>query len=179
MRLGSKITKGAIVGSKKIYINGVPMRDVILTNGKTFPLYDTSGVYTDDNYNIDITKGIKDVRSQWVEDRGDCETILGRQVKPEDNGIRGSVQSSVEQFQRKSNKVRRAKNGKNVSQMHYARNGIITKEMEFIATRENLGRENIAKDIEKYTRFQGGNSFGANLQKGSYFRICKKRGCRR
>jgi phosphomethylpyrimidine synthase len=159
------ITTGAIVGSRKKYIEGVPFREVILTNGETFPLYDTSGVYTDDTHTVNINKGAKDIRSKWIDDRGDCDFIQGREVKPEDNGITHSFKNPITPFDRTTTKVRRAKEGRNVSQMHYARQGIITKEMEYIAVRENLGRKNIASMARnKYGRFQGGNSFGANLQ---------------
>lgn len=159
----ASITTGAIIGSKKHYVDSVPFREISLTNGKNFYVYDTSGVYTDENYQIDINKGIKDIRSKWIMERGDCEEIQGREIKPEDNGITNSFKKPIEAFNRENIKVLRAKSGKNVSQMHYARNGIITKEMEFIAIRENLGRKNIIEQNRKYGRFQGGNSFGANI----------------
>ncbi|MFT4967825.1 MAG: phosphomethylpyrimidine synthase [Candidatus Deianiraeaceae bacterium] len=161
----AKITTGAIVGSRKQYVDGVPLREIVLTNGETFPVYDTSGVYTDDSHTIDISKGIKDIRTKWVQERGDCEAIIGRDIKPEDNGITNSFKKPIESFDRTNIKVYKAKTGKNVTQMHYARQGIITKEMEYIAVRENLGRKNIATLARnEYGRFQGGNSFGANLQ---------------
>jgi phosphomethylpyrimidine synthase len=164
--MSAEITTGAIVGSKKTYIDGVPFREIQLTNGHVFHVYDTSGVYTDDTYKIDINKGIKDVRSKWIDERGDCELIDGREIKPEDNGVTNSFKKPIESFNRQNTKVRVAKHGMNVSQMHYARQGIITKEMEYVAVRENLGRKNIAEIVRnKYGRFQGGNSFGANIQK--------------
>ena len=164
----SKITTGAISGSKKTYIeNEVPLREISLTNGESFFVYDTSGIYTDENWTVDINKGAKDIRSQWILDRGDVEIIQGREVKPEDNGITGSFKNASQEFDRTNIKTVRAKEGKNVSQMHYARNGIITKEMEFVAIRENMGRRNLAQnnaEIKKrYGRFQGGNSFGASI----------------
>ena len=84
----SKITTGAISGSKKVYVeNGVPLREIALTNGQNFYVYDTSGIYTDENWNVDINKGSKDIRSKWILDRDDVEEIQGREVKPEDNGL--------------------------------------------------------------------------------------------
>jgi phosphomethylpyrimidine synthase len=164
----SKITTGTISGSKKTYIeNDVPLREILLTNGESFFVYDTSGIYTDENWTVDINKGAKDIRSQWIFDRGDVEIIQGREVKPEDNGITGSFKNASPEFDRTNIKTVRAKEGKNVSQMHYARNGIITKEMEFVAIRENMGRRNLAQnnaEIKKrYGKFQGGNSFGASI----------------
>ncbi len=163
----SNITTGAIVGSKKFYQDGVPLREISLTNGEKFYVYDTSGIYTDENWKVDANKGAKDVRSQWILERGDVEIIQGREIKPEDNGLTNSFKSATQEFDRSNIKTVRAKEGKNVSQMHYARNGIITKEMEFVAIRENMGRKNLAQnntEIKKrYGRFQGGNSFGASL----------------
>jgi phosphomethylpyrimidine synthase len=164
----SKITTGAISGSKKVYVeNGVPLREISLTNGQNFYVYDTSGIYTDENWKVDINKGAKDIRSKWILDRGDVEEIQGREVKPEDNGLTVSFKNATAEFDRSNIKTVRAKEGRNVSQMHYARNGIITKEMEFVAVRENMGRKNLAQnnaEIKKrYGKFQGGNSFGANI----------------
>lgn len=158
-----KITTGAIVGSKKTYVDGVPFREVSLTNGESFRIYDTSGIYTDENHTVDITKGIKNIRSSWIADRNDCETINGRETKPEDNGITHSFKSVTAPFDRTNVKTLRAKPEKNVSQMHYARAGIITKEMEYIAIRENLGHKNI-REMLKNKGYHKGNSFGANLQ---------------
>jgi phosphomethylpyrimidine synthase len=163
----SKITTGAISGSKKVYVeNEVPLREIALTNGQNFYVYDTSGIYTDSNWAVDTNKGAKDIRSSWILDRGDVEIIQGREVKPEDNGITGSFKNATQEFDRSNIKTVRAKEGKNVSQMHYARNGIITKEMEYVAIRENMGRMNLAQNTEikkRYGKFQGGNSFGANI----------------
>jgi len=164
----SKITTGSISGSKKFYAeNEVPLREISLTNGEKFYVYDTSGIYTDENWKVDINKGAKDVRSSWILNRGDVEVIQGREVKPEDNGLAGSFKNATAEFDRSNIKTLRAKQGRNVSQMHYAKQGIITKEMEFVAVRENMGRKNIAQnniEIKKrYGRFQGGNSFGASI----------------
>ena len=95
------ITTGAISGSKKTYVeNQVPLREISLTNGESFFVYDTSGIYTDANWTVDINKGAKDIRSQWILDRGDVEQIQGREVKPEDNGITGSFKNASQEFDR-------------------------------------------------------------------------------
>lgn len=161
--MSKNITTGAIVGSKKVYIDGVPFREISLTNGENFRVYDTSGIYTDENHTVDITKGIKDIRTPWIQERNDCIQTTDRQVKPEDNGLTNSFKNPTEPFDRKNIKTLKAKDGKNVSQMHYARQGIITKEMEYVAVRENLGYKNI-REMLTNKGFHKGNSFGANLQ---------------
>ena len=139
-----KITRTPLPASKKVYVPSpndpsirVPMREISLTDGTAVTLYDTSGPYTDETVEIDVNKGIADVRSQWVLERNDTEQYQGREVQPQDNGHfdqdRG-FQYYNDDLQRTP---RRAIAGKNVSQMHYARKGIITKEMEYIAVREN------------------------------------------
>ena len=98
------------------------------------------------------------MRGQWIRGRDDVEEVTQREVKPEDNGQLGPDRSGgVEPFPNVRRKVLRAKPGKNVSQMHYARQGIITPEMEYVAERENLGRER----LKEYTR--DGESFGASI----------------
>ena len=162
--MSTKISTGAISGSRKVCINGVWMRAIQLTNGKEFVVYDTSGAYTDDNVIIDIEKGLNPIRRQWILDRGDVEEYDARIVKPEDNGLTASFQNPVKEFPNKKSKVLRAKSGKNVSQMHYARQGIVTKEMEYIAIRENLGRDAALSDRSvKFGKYQGGEGFGAKM----------------
>ncbi len=127
-----------------------------------FAVYDTSGPYTDPEANVDIDKGLSDARREWALQRGDVEEIAGREVKPEDNGFKewNAETSEVPVFDRGLRKPMRAKAGQNVSQMHYARKGIITPEMEYIATRENVGRK---EAVEKPpSRFKG-ISYGANI----------------
>lgn len=166
------ITTGAFPNSRKKYVSGkihpqirVPLREITLSDKDAgcehFTVYDTSGPYTDENAAPDIRKGIAKIRDGWIEARGDTEIYEGRQVKPEDNG--GSIAAKLrvnrpEQYPFPNLTPRRAKAGGNVSQMHYARKGIITPEMEFIAIRENLGRE---KALEHGRR--GGESFGAAI----------------
>src|ERR1700743_2385902 len=135
------ITRGALPGSRKIYENGVPFREVALSGGEApVRLYDTSGPYTDETASIDIEKGLGARRRDWILARGDVEEYDGRARKPEDDGLKRGELLSVPQFKREGVRLLRAKPGKNVSQLHYARAGLITEEMKYIAARENLGR---------------------------------------
>ena len=168
------ITRDPLPGSKKIYVQGklypnirVPMREIELTNGETIVVYDTSGVYTDPDVKIDVTKGIKPIRKEWILDRGDVEEYEGRIVRPVDDGYKDYEQLEYVMAGAKGlyRKPLRAKKGKNVTQIHYARQGIITPEMEFIAIRENQKLEwtkRYLSDMEREERLKG-ESFGANL----------------
>ena len=148
------ITRGPLPGSRKIFVDGVPFREVALSGGEApVHLYDTSGPYTDESATIDIEKGLAARRREWILARGDVEEYAGRARRPEDDGLKRGELLSVPQFERAGRKPLRAKSGRNVSQLHYARQGIITEEMKFIATRENLGRSALAD----------GNSFGASI----------------
>ena len=157
------ITTGPIPGSTKTYVTGgkdsalrVPFREVKLEESAKEPpvqLYDTSGPYTDESVQIDVYKGLPRLREPWVRARGDVEEYDGRSVRPEDNHRKPGDPRSYPDFPVR-NRPLRAKPGKNVSQMHYARQGIITPEMEYIAIRENLGRSE---------RADAGESFGAEL----------------
>ncbi len=149
------ITRGALPGSNKLMVDGVPFREVKLSGGEPpVRLYDTSGPYTDESAVIDIEKGLPARRREWILARGDVEEYEGRTRKPEDDGLKPGEKLSVQQFARSGLKLLRAKPGRNVTQMYYARQGIITEEMKFIAARENLGRSPFARD---------GNSFGASI----------------
>jgi phosphomethylpyrimidine synthase len=149
-----EVTRGPLPGSRKLLVDGVPFREVPLDGGEApVRLYDTSGPYTDNAANIDIEKGLAARRREWILARGDVEEYEGRARKPEDDGLKRGELLSVPQFDRAHLKPLRAKAGKNVSQLHYARAGIITQEMKFIAARENLGRSALAD----------GNSFGASI----------------
>ncbi|WP_338652269.1 phosphomethylpyrimidine synthase ThiC [Lysinibacillus sp. Y5S-8] len=151
-------------GSKKVYVEGsrpdilVPMREIALspTTGsfgdeKNAPIrvYDTSGPYTDPNYHVDITKGLPALRRAWIEEREDVEEYEGRTIKPEDNGFRRIDDPRIQEnvFPKLERKPLRAKRGKNVTQLHYARNGMITPEMEFVAIRENMDPEFVRSEI--------------------------------
>jgi phosphomethylpyrimidine synthase len=148
------ISRGPLPGSRKLLVNGVPFREVPLSGGEApVRLYDTSGPYTDDTVAIDIEKGLGAPRREWILARGDVEEYDGRARKPADDGLKDGELLSVPQFDRAGRKPLRAKAGRNVTQLHYARQGIITQEMKFIAARENLGRSTLAD----------GNSFGASI----------------
>ncbi len=151
-------------GSKKVYVEGsrpdilVPMREIALspTTGSfgeeenaPVRVYDTSGPYTDPAYKVDITKGLPALRSAWIKERGDVEEYEGRTIKPEDNGFRKADDPRMNEnvFPDLSRKPLRAKKGKNVTQLHYARKGIITPEMEFVAIRENMDPEFVRSEI--------------------------------
>jgi len=148
------ITMGPLPGSRKLIIDGVPFREVPLDGGEApVRLYDTSGPYTDDSIQTDIHKGLAARRREWILARGDVEEYTGRERKPEDDGLKRGELLSVPQFDRAGRQPLRAKADKNVTQLHYARQGIITEEMRFIAARENLGR----------SALRDGNSFGASI----------------
>jgi phosphomethylpyrimidine synthase len=135
------ISREPFPGSKKVYAQGsdpsirVPFRAIELTNGEVHTVYDTSGPFTDPDVAIDVRAGIAPLRQKWIEERNDTVELLkpssvyriGREAMSELDSIRFKSQRDA----------RKAKPGANVSQMHYARQGIITKEMEFIAIREN------------------------------------------
>ncbi len=174
--------------SEKIYVTGtrddirVPMRKITLDEtptdmgGEVNPpifVYDTSGPYTDPKATIDIRKGLAPVRAGWIEERQDTELLDGPtsafgQARLEDDKL-AALRFDL------SRQPRRAKSGKNVTQMHYARQGIVTPEMEFIAVRENQNRAAYLQSLrETGTRGERmakmmmtqhpGQSFGANMQ---------------
>ena len=133
--------KSAIVGSRPDI--RVPVRDVTLTNGREVSFYDTSGPYTDPGVTIDVRRGLAGVRDAWIEERGDTERYEGRLAHILDDGGKHEMRDAerIEQLRREAaalqRQPRRAKAGANVTQMHYARQGIVTPEMEYIALREN------------------------------------------
>ncbi|SEG51268.1 hydroxymethylpyrimidine synthase [Bacillus sp. ok061] len=149
--------KLSLPGSKKVYVDGpragmkVPMREIEQseTNGVPNPpirVYDTSGPYTDPAYKVELEKGLQAPRHSWILERGDVEAYEGREVKPEDDGVKvASKHTPV--FPQMGRKPLRAKQGANVTQMHYARNGIITSEMEYVAIREGVEPEFVRKEI--------------------------------
>jgi len=161
--------------SRKVYVEGsrpdirVPFREISLSDtpsafgaDKNPPVvvYDTSGPYTDPDISIDIRNGLPALRSKWIEERNDTEQLDGptsafgqqRKVDPELAEMRFNL----------TRLPRRAKPGKNVSQMHYARQGIITPEMEYIAIRENQRRENMSELLQTQHK---GQDFGASIPK--------------
>jgi phosphomethylpyrimidine synthase len=175
--LSSDSTK-PLDGSKKIYVEGsrpdiqVPMREIYLEDTASsfgaepnppIPVYDTSGPYTDPNVKIDLLKGLADVRSNWIEERNDTEVLAG---PSSDFGQQRQNDPSLADLRFEHIRTpRRALAGKNVSQMHYARQGIITPEMEYIAIRESMKLQELRKDPEyrKVLMQHPGQSFGANL----------------
>lgn len=150
-------------GSRKVYEQGsrpdilVPKREIALTNTVTqagdiqnepIRVYDTSGPYTDEEAHIDVTKGLKRLRSAWIKEREDTESYEGRQVKPENNGYRLNGKESFQAAHTDFHHVPlRGKQGACVTQMHYAKKGIITPEMEFIALREQLSPEFVREEV--------------------------------
>src|SRR5438309_6719754 len=145
-----KVTTGPIRGSRKIYVEGrddlgVAMRAIDLEPSSGEPpvvLYDTSGPYTDPKARIDIMAGLPELRRDWIRARADVEEVAQREVRPEDNGQLGPDRSGgVQPFPNVRKRVLRGTPGANVTQMHYARRGIVTPEMEYVADRENLGRD--------------------------------------
>jgi phosphomethylpyrimidine synthase len=159
-----KVTTGPIRGSRKIHVgpNRVAMREIDLEPSSGEPplrVYDCSGPYTDPDARIDIMAGLPELRAPWIRGRGDVEEVLQREVRPEDNGQLGPDRSGgVQPFPNVRRKVLRARPGANVSQMHYARKGIITPEMEYVAVRENLGRAQLAEAAAR-----DGQDFGASI----------------
>jgi phosphomethylpyrimidine synthase len=120
--------------------------------------YDTSGPYSDPAIAIDINRGLPELRKPWILAGGDVEFYEGREIRPEDNGLRRGEASAVSLFDRGRRQVLRARPGSAVTQIAYARRGIITPEMEYVAIRENLGREKMRRDGAV-----DGESFGAAI----------------
>ena len=178
------ISCSPITGSKKIYVDGsihpirVAMRQIDLhptqhANGKTevnhpVTVYDTSGPYTDSNIKIDIKKGIERLREKWILDRGDAEVLDGVSSSYGDLRAKDKDLDSL-RFEH-IRKPMRAKKGSNVSQMHYAKKGIITPEMEYIAIRENQKYDALSTQLngqfQLLSQQHKGNSFGANTPNG-------------
>ncbi|ADU31904.1 phosphomethylpyrimidine synthase ThiC [Evansella cellulosilytica] len=153
-------------GSQKVYVQGsredirVPMREITLDpTSSTFGeeendpvrVYDTSGPYTDPHAKVDVRKGLQPIRRSWILEREDVEEYDGREIKPEDNGYKdeNDPRSNHEIFSGLNRKPLRAKKGKNVTQLHYAKKGIVTPEMEYIAIRENLSPEYVRDEVAR------------------------------
>ncbi|WP_095078115.1 phosphomethylpyrimidine synthase ThiC [Pseudomonas sp. Irchel s3h17] len=163
--------------SQKIYVQGsrpdirVPMREITLDVTPTdfggeinapVTVYDTSGPYTDPNVVIDVRKGLGDVRSAWIDDRGDTERLPGLSSNFGQERLADAELTKL-RFAHVNN-PRRAKAGANVSQMHYARKGIITAEMEYVAIRENMKLQE-ARAAGLLKQQHAGHSFGASIPK--------------
>jgi phosphomethylpyrimidine synthase len=147
------ISREPFPGSQKVYAPGpdpsirVPFRAIALTNGEAHTVYDTSGPYTDPDVAVDVHAGIAPLRAPWFAERGDTVELakpssvyrIGREAMHDLDAIRFHTQRPI----------RKAKPGANVSQMHYARRGIITREMEFIAIRENCAPEFVRDEVAR------------------------------
>ncbi|HLY55551.1 MAG TPA: phosphomethylpyrimidine synthase ThiC [Stellaceae bacterium] len=163
-----QVSTGPLPASRKIHLAGerhpdirVAMREIALEPSSGEPpvrVYDPSGPYTDAAATIDIEAGLKPLRREWILARGDVEPYEGRAVRPEDNGLRRGEAGNMAEFPRAGRLPLRAKPGRAVTQLAYARAGIVTPEMEYIAIRENLGRARLAEAIER-----DGESFGAEI----------------
>jgi phosphomethylpyrimidine synthase len=162
-----RVPVGPREGGRKVYVSGelypdirVPFREVAVHPSAGEPpvtMYDSSGPYTDPDATIDITKGLPKVMSSWRLDRGDVAPVANpREVKPEDNG-HASGKHLAPRFDVSRHKVFRGVPGRPVTQLEYARAGIITPEMEFVAIRENLRREQTAPCV------RDGEDFGASI----------------
>ncbi|MGA4471842.1 phosphomethylpyrimidine synthase ThiC [Ectopseudomonas chengduensis] len=163
--------------SQKVYVQGsrpdirVPMREISLDVTPTdfggeinapVTVYDTSGPYTDPNVTIDVRKGLADVRSAWIEDRDDTEKLPGLSSEFGQRRLNDAELTKM-RFAHVRN-PRRAKAGHNVSQMHYAKQGIITPEMEYVAIRENMKLAE-AREAGLLNEQHAGHSFGAAIPK--------------
>src|SRR5215510_12237626 len=161
------VTTGPLPSSRKIFSTPeaapdvkVPLREIMLSEGAgepNLPVYDTSGPYTDPTVTIDVNAGLPRNRLTWVKERGGVEEYEGRTIKPEDNGNVGAAHAA--RAFTAYHKPLRGVGDAPITQLEFARRGIITKEMIYVAERENLGRKKMLE------RAQGaladGESFGA------------------
>ena len=164
-----EVTTGPLPASRKVYVQSdrfgdvkVPVRMIDLhpsAEEPPVPVYDTSGPYTDPAVDIDVEKGLARHRTAWIEERGGVEEYQGREVKPEDNG--GASGKHLAREFPVRNKPLRGLEGQPITQLEWARAGVITREMEYIAIRENLGRKQMAEGAEQ--RIAEGDSFGAEI----------------
>ena len=164
-----KVTTGALPASRKIHVTPdaapdlrVPLREIALSpeSGEPpLPVYDTSGPYTDESMTIDVEKGLPRIRTAWVKERGGVEEYAGREIKAEDNGnATGKYLARTFPVQ---HKPLRAQDGAPVTQYEFARAGIVTKEMIYVAERENLGRKQMLERAQ--AALADGESFGASV----------------
>lgn len=171
------ITRDSFPSSEKIYVNGtqdgvrVPMREITMRptrridntyeeNG-TIRVYDTSGPYTDPAVEIDVRKGLEPLRSAWIADRKDTDQ---QEASGSDYRKERLNDSSLDALRFHNNRpILKAKPGQRVTQMHYARRGIITPEMEYIAIRENMGRAQLKNQAQREFRRHPGMGFGCAI----------------
>ena len=169
------LTREPLPASRKVYVPGaradvrVPMREITQSNGEAVTVYDTSGPYTDPQATIDVRRGLPPLREGWITARGDTEGYPGRTPYALDDGLKSGESDALAALRAQAAGLqrtpRRAKPGANVSQMHYARQGLITPEMEYVAIRENQQRDWMAQYLGNAEREQrlAGNSFGAAI----------------
>ncbi len=167
--LTPKVTTGPIAGSRKVYATPegapdlkVPLREIALdaSSGEPpFPVYDPSGPYTDPDMVLDVEKGLPRTRSEWVKDRGGVEEYQGRPIKPVDNG--NATGKHLARNFPNTPKPLQGLPGKPITQLEWARAGMITKEMIYIAERENLGRKTMLESAQ--AAHDDGESFGASV----------------
>jgi len=145
----------AFPGSRKTYLQGsredlkVPMREVVLSTGDSVVLYDTSGPYTDTTLRTDIRIGLPALRESWIAERADTTPYDGREVQPVDNGLKAHDTRNLDSRFASTRKPRRAVDGRTVTQLAYARRGLITPEMEFIALREGCTGEHVRDEVAR------------------------------
>ena len=162
-----KVTTGPLPASRKVYTHplpdlAVPHREIDLhpsANEPPLPVYDTSGPYTDPSVTIDVEKGLARDRREWVLERGNVEEYDGRDVRPEDNGG-ANGKHLARQFPVRHRPLRGLP-GQPVTQYEFAKAGVITKEMVYVATRENMGRAKAHEDAA--ATIADGQSFGAHI----------------
>src|SRR5215467_6857789 len=162
-----KVTTGPLPASRKVYARPdsspdlrVPVREIALTEAASeppVPVYDTTGPYTDPDATIDVEHGLARARTAWVKERGGVEEYDGRAIQPVDNG--NVTGKHLARNFPTTHRPLRAANGKPVTQLEWARAGVITKEMVYIAERENLGRKRQLERAE--AALAEGESFGA------------------
>ena len=143
-------------GSRKTYLQGarpdmrIPMREVVLTTGDRVVLYDTSGPYTDAALHADVRLGLPVLRQRWIDERGDTQAYDGRTVRPFDNGLGGADGRDLDSvFDLAGRRPRRALPGTTVTQLAYARSGVVTAEMDFVAGREGLAPEFVRDEVAR------------------------------
>src|SRR5574344_2321839 len=170
-------TRAPFPAATKSYLTGsrpdlrVPVRDIALTNGEVVSVYDTSGPYTDPSARIDVRQGLASVRAAWIAERADTELYAGRPPVALDDGRPSEDAARLAELRQQAaglqRQPRRARAGHNVTQMHYAKKGIITPEMEYVALRENGRREWMAQYQQDAAREQrlAGNPMGASIPK--------------
>jgi len=161
-------------GSRRVYLQGsrpdlrVPMREIALTptrlpdgtetSNDPVRVYDTAGAWGDPDFHGDVTRGVPAIRTAWIAERADTEAIAGRVVQPVDDGYLSAThreqaeqsgqRNPLKPFDRAGRAVLRAKSGACVTQMHYAKKGVVTPEMEFVAIRENMRLQSARERLE-------------------------------